>query len=107
MGLSILGLGTALPKFSVTQEQSLAFSLPLCCSDENQAELMQLIFAHSGVDRRYSTMLTGECTNGVIPQTFYPTEECGRGPTTAERMAAYVAHAPPLAVAAAQTAMAD
>ena len=59
MSLSISGLGTALPRFSVTQEQSLAYSLPLCCSDENQAELMQLIFTHSGVKRRYSMMFTG------------------------------------------------
>jgi predicted naringenin-chalcone synthase len=107
MTLSIAGLGTALPKFSVTQEQSLAYSLPLCCADENQAELMQLIFLHSGVKRRYSMMITGEPGEGVIPQTFYPTEACGRGPTTAERMAAYATHAPTLAITAARKAMAE
>jgi predicted naringenin-chalcone synthase len=107
MSLSISGLGTALPCFSVTQEQSLAYSLPLCCFDENQAELMQLIFMHSGVKRRYSMMITGEPGNGVVPQIFYPTEACGRGPTTGERMAEYARHAPTLAVAAAKNAMAD
>jgi predicted naringenin-chalcone synthase len=107
MSLTISGLGTALPRFSVTQEQSLAYSLPLCCSDENQAELMQLIFLHSGVKRRYSMMITAEPADGLIPQIFYPTEACGRGPTTAERMAAYVAHAPTLAVTASQKALAE
>lgn len=107
MSLSISGLGTALPQFSITQEQSLAFSIPLCCADANQAELMQLIFAHSGVDRRYSMMLTGESTDGQISQTFYPTEACGRGPSTGTRMEAYVTHAPPLAIAASKKALAD
>jgi len=107
MSLSISGYGTALPPFSISQEAMAAFSRPLCCEDANQAELLHLIFSHSGVDRRYSTLLEGECKDGEVPQSLYPNQACGRGPSTGRRMQAYEAGAPPLAIAASQRAMAD
>lgn len=107
MSLSISGLGTALPPFSISQEASFAHSRRVCCEDGNQAELLQLIFAHSGVNRRYSMLLKNNCDNGNVVQGFFPSEPCGRGPTTAERMQAYEVHAPTLAIAAAQKALDD
>ncbi|MGE5191959.1 MAG: type III polyketide synthase [Deltaproteobacteria bacterium] len=106
MSLSISGIGTALPPFSITQEAMAAFSEPLCCEDANQAELSQLIYANSGVRRRYSVLLGADCQSPPVPQTFYPTRDCGRGPTTGHRMRQYEASAPPLAVAASQKALA-
>jgi predicted naringenin-chalcone synthase len=106
MSLVISGIGTALPPFWITQEAMADFSQPFCCEDENQAELLQLIFAHSGVRRRYSMLLHGNCTGAPVPQTMYPTVNCGRGPSTGVRMAEYEKNAPPLAIAAAKNALA-
>jgi predicted naringenin-chalcone synthase len=106
MSLSISGVGTALPPFTITQEAMAAFSEPLCCEDANQAELSQLIYAHSGVRRRHSVLLEADCQAPPVPQTFYPTHDCGRGPTTGRRMQEYEASAPPLAIAASQKALA-
>jgi predicted naringenin-chalcone synthase len=106
MSLSISGIGTALPPFSITQEAMAAFSEPLCCEDANQAELSQLIYAHSGVRRRHSVLLTADCQAPPVPQSFYPTRDCGRGPSTGRRMQQYETSAPPLALAAAQKALA-
>lgn len=107
MSLSISGLGTAVPQFSIAQEAMAAFSSRLCCNDVRQAERLQLIFAHSGVNRRYSTLLEGESTDGNVPQSLYSLDAKGRGPTTGRRMQAYEAGAPPLAIAAAKNALAD
>jgi predicted naringenin-chalcone synthase len=107
MSVSISGIGTALPPFSITQEAMAAFSQPLCCEDINQAELSQLIFAHSGVRRRHSVLLSEDCLELPVPQAFYPDAGRGRGPTTGRRMQEYEASAPPLAIAASQTALAD
>ena len=70
MSLSISGLGTALPKFSVTQEQSLAFSLPLCCSDENQAELMR---SARIVPEQENGKVVGIRLFGIRPETLLGT----------------------------------
>jgi predicted naringenin-chalcone synthase len=106
MSLVISGIGTALPPFWITQEAMAAFSQPFCCEDENQAELLQLIFAHSGVRRRYSMLLNGNCAEGPVPQSMYPVIDCGRGPSTGVRMHEYEKNAPPLAVAASKNALA-
>ncbi len=106
MSLSIAGVGTALPPFWIAQEAMAAFSEPLCCEDANQAELSQLIYAHSGVRRRHSVLLGADCQAPPVPQTFYPTHNCRRGPTTGQRMQQYEAGAPPLAIAASQKALA-
>jgi len=107
MSLSIAGLGTALPPFSISQDQIAAFSRPLCCDDANQAELFSLIFQHAGVNRRHSVLQLGECEKTFVPQSFYPLRDCGRGPSTARRMQEYETAAPPLAIAAARKALDD
>lgn len=105
MSLSIAGLGTALPPFSISQETFAAFLQPLCCEDENQAELLQLIFAHAAVRKHYSALLEGECREGFVPQSFFPLSDCDRGPSTGKRMQMYEAAAPPLARSASARAL--
>src|SRR6516165_6419798 len=51
-------------------------------------------------------LLHGNCTGAPVPQTMYPTVNCGRGPSTGVRMAEYEKNAPPLAIAAAKNALA-
>ena len=105
MSLSISGLGTALPPFSVTWEQMAAFTRSFCCQDAKQAEILRLLYARSGVRRKHSALLLGECHDGKVPQDFYPETNCGRGPSTGRRMEAYEKLAPPLAREASQKAL--
>ena len=105
MDLSIAGLGTALPPFSISQELFAAYVQPYCCLDAEQAEVFQAIFAHAGVRRRHSVLLEGECKGGVVPHSFLKPVNCGRGPTTGRRMEIYETEAPPLAVAAGRKAL--
>jgi predicted naringenin-chalcone synthase len=105
MSLSISGLGTALPPFSITCEQIAAFTSSFCCENADQAELLRLLFARSGVRRKHSVVLQGECRDGQVPQDFYPETNCGRGPSTGRRMQAYETFAPPLALEASQKAL--
>jgi len=107
MSLSISGLGTALPPFSITLEQMAVFIRSFCCQDAEQAELLQLLFARSGVRRKHSVILQGECRDGLVPQDFYPATNCGRGPSTGRRMQAYEEFAPPLAMSASQSALSE
>ena len=107
MSLSISGLGTALPPFSITWEQMAAFTQSLCCQDAAQAELLRLMFARSGVRRKHSVVLQGECRDGLVPQDFYPVTNCGRGPSTGRRMEAYETFAPPLAMEASRKALSE
>src|SRR5262249_30865476 len=67
----------------------------------------QLIYTHSGVHRRHSVVLQDNCQEPPYPQSFYPTESCGRGPSTGRRMQEYADCAPPLAVAASEKALAE
>jgi predicted naringenin-chalcone synthase len=107
MSLSISGLGTALPPFSITCEQMAAFTRSFCCQDADQAELLRLLFARSGVRRKHSVILQGECRDGLVPQDFYPAVNCGRGPSTGQRMQAYEKFAPPLAMEASRKALSE
>jgi predicted naringenin-chalcone synthase len=107
MSLSIRGVGTALPPFTFSQEAIAGFSRATCCEDADQAEFSQLIYTHSGVHQRHSVVLRDNCQEPPYPQSFYPTEGCGRGPSTGRRMQEYADCAPPLAVAASERALAE
>jgi predicted naringenin-chalcone synthase len=107
MTLSIAGLGTALPPYSITSDLMAAFCSPFCCENAEQAEQLSLIFAKSGVRKKHSVVLEGECRDGLFPQSFYPQTSGERGPSTGQRMQAYEAAAPALAQEAAQRALAE
>ncbi len=107
MTFSITGIGAALPPFSLTSEQLATFTTPLCCQTPAQAEMLRMLFAHSGVRRRHSALLEGESIGSDVRQSFYPTAGGSRGPSTGRRMQAYEQFAPPLAIQAAQAALTE
>ena len=96
-----------MPPFSVTWEQMADFTRSFCCDNAEQAELLRLLYARSGVRRKHSALLLGECRDGLVQQDFYPETNCGRGPSTGRRMQAYEALAPPLALEASQKALTE
>jgi len=57
MNARIIGLGTALPKFSVTQAISAEMSAPLCCTTDEELRLFEVLYRRSRVRSRYSVLL--------------------------------------------------
>jgi predicted naringenin-chalcone synthase len=106
MSFAIRGLGTALPRYALTQDETAAAIKTFFCQTEEQAQLLPVLFRRAGVKSRYSVLIKG------LPgesnwQTFYPpsTGPDDRGPKTSERMDAYRNEAPLLAFQAAGRAL--
>jgi len=107
LSLQILGMGTALPEIAITQEHAAKASEAFLCSTENQRRVLHRLFRMSGVEKRHSVILEREA-GGAITQSFYPAKQNAEehGPGMAARMQKYEQHAPKLALAAAQRALA-
>ena len=111
MPLVLHGLGTALPPDGVTQTESLKSAQVLGHPAIRSASWLPAIYAKSGVRTRFQVLgrpfvndlLTGTRVSG---SPFLPGDD-PLGPTTAQRMAMYAEHAPPLACEAAANALAD
>ena len=108
MTTCILGIGTALPGESLSQEEAAEIAVGLSCRTPEQSETLRRLYRLSGVERRHSVLLEPR-QNGTSLQTFYqpPAGETDGGPTTKARMQAYATHAPRLAGRAARAALAD
>ncbi len=112
MGLAIAGLGTAVPANHATQDEALVLARIVCCRTEEQATWLPGLYAHSGVRKRHmvfgpDTVRDAHDGTRLSGSPFLPTGTPGdRGPTTGERLRHYTEHAGPLAVAAADQALA-
>ena len=120
---AICGMGTALPPFAVDQHAAAAFATMLVPEGSGSARLLEALYRRSGVERRYSVVL--ETDRASTPVTDLPStagdiaaalqarqqlfaaahDASDLGPTTAQRMAFYRAHAGTLAAQAARTAL--
>ncbi len=120
MSLSILGLGTALPPHTMTQEAALEMSHDIICQDERQRRLMRVLFKKAAVKNRHTAVphpIAYEWYDEDSRQheeqsgngTPRPTNESGNGfvawgPTTRQRMQLYADNAGPLAKTAVERA---
>ena len=97
----ILGIGTAVPAYSSSQELALDLALQKLEPDRRQERLLRMLFQRSGIKKRH----------GVLPPEMYwwsrVTDESGQPhiPSTGERMQQYAEHAPGLAQTAAERAL--
>lgn len=96
MPLAIVGLGTALPDYALSQEQA-ARVMQTLLADESKARLVPILFRQAGLQRRHLVRFSDEIVNALLAG--------GSGPTTRERMQAYVGEAAPLALRSAQGAL--
>src|SRR5438067_618882 len=110
MSCAIVGLGTALPNFSLTQEQAAAVAQVLCLSEE-QAPVVPVLYRQTEISRRHMVlnhhivmdMLSGTRTSESV---FLPSGQPNdHGPTTRQRMRRYVEEAGPLAIQASRAAL--
>lgn len=108
MPLSLLGIGTAMPVRSIAQDDAAELAKAFCCRTEEHARLLPLLYKRTRIHQRSSVLL--EEADGAGPrQSFFAPAigEAVHGPTTGQRMQRYAQEAAPLALAAAQRALAD
>ena len=103
MGLSLLGLGTAVPARSIDQGASALLSQELLSKMGERGGLIGAIFRRSGIEKRHSVLLQG----GPVIQEFFRPAACelDGGPTTRERMERYDRCALPIALKASRRAL--
>ncbi len=114
MRTDILGIGTALPCGSLTQDQAVGAAVRLRGMDPNTdgartAHLLHALYRRSGVQKRHSILLRDGDEDPFDRQTFYRVAESidGRGPTTGQRMQRFEETAPGIASQACQQALSE
>ncbi len=108
MSLAILGIGTATPSRSISQEEAAILAKHFCCRNPEEEKFLETLYERTSVRRRSSVLL--EAGGGERAQPFFSSMvegEWGRGPTTEERMDRYAREAGPLACEAARRALRD
>lgn len=94
---AILAVGTATPAHTLTQAAAADEAAARCATDKHRARLLHRLYQTTAIERRGSVLTQAEI--------FFPPEPATRGPTTAQRMAAFERHAPPLAGEACRAAL--
>jgi predicted naringenin-chalcone synthase len=112
MSLAIIGMGTALPSTRLSTAEAERVARALCCSAPDQAELASVLYRQAGIVTRHS-LFERRIVDDVLEGTrhtgspYLPGASGAHGPSTAVRMATYEEHALPLALRAAEAALAD
>ena len=103
-GVGILGIGTAVPPFTLDQAEAARFASLLSSHNQEQTRLVGVLYRRSGVRQRQLAFLDAQPRGGeTVPELqslFHetrPDATCRLGPTTADRMAYYAARSVPLA----------
>ncbi|MBI2431291.1 MAG: type III polyketide synthase [Candidatus Hydrogenedentes bacterium] len=109
MKVVLWGMGTALPRFAMGQEEAAKAAALISGHSEEEAQRLVKLYRITGISRRYSVLIDH---NGGGPlherQSFFPrAAESAQGPGIGQRMDRYEREAPPLAVEAAGRALAQ
>lgn len=106
MNVQIIGIGAAVPDHQIAQSDAAEQASQLSCQTQTQQRLLKTLYRRAGVRTRHSVVLESDTNGRPAQQSFY-TSLTSQGPSTAARMQAYEMHATPLAVAAAERALAS
>ena len=101
--IAILGIGTALPRYSITQEEAVQLTQTFDPAGKEDVRLLTALYRRTRVKERGSVLLEGQ--DGARQQSFFEFEMNGRGPTTGARMRRYMEEAPVLAMEASVKAL--
>lgn len=103
----ILALATAVPRYSITQDDAAPIAATFHSLDEAGALRLRSLYRRTQVDRRGSVVLDSD--SELPRQTFFPPAQDleDDGPTTADRMERYRVESAELAVSAATKAIAQ
>jgi predicted naringenin-chalcone synthase len=107
MSLDILGVGTAVPRYFILQEDAARLASSFVDTEGRRERALRALYRRTGVSKRHSVMLEANEGTAHERQTLYPpsTGPDDPGPTTEVRMSRYERDAPDLAIAAARTAL--
>ncbi|QDU93818.1 type III polyketide synthase [Lignipirellula cremea] len=107
MSIVIAGIGLATPPLSIAQRDAADAAKTFVYGRESEVALLPALYRMTMVKRRSSVLLEPP-DEQTYRQSFYPPAQSieDRGPTTAERMKRYAVEAPPLALHAANRALA-
>lgn len=107
MSIILRGLGTASPAGSIAQADAAELAKSRCCTTDDQARLLPVLYRRTRVHRRGSVLL--RAGGSAAAQQFFPPALAveDHGPTTRERMERYAQEAAPLALDAARRALAE
>jgi predicted naringenin-chalcone synthase len=107
MSFRISGVGTAVPRELITQDDAARLAIELAGQMECHAPAIQTLYRKTGVRKRHSTLITSSTNGQPATQTFFPiaTDSDDRGPTTGDRMRCYEQAALDLAAQAARVAL--
>ena len=108
MSLCIKGIGTAVPRHCIAQEDLAEVAGRFCGLNDKQRRMLPTLYRHAGVKKRHSVVLAGPSNRDAAGQSFYQSVEIGgpNGPSTADRMRVYAECATPLAADACRRALA-
>jgi predicted naringenin-chalcone synthase len=106
MTCTIVGMGTALPRFSIGQQESAHYAALFTGATEDEKRRLPVLYRMSGVDTRHSVLLDGP-EGAEVRQSFFPEPDSAEdeGPTIALRMQRYEIEAPRLATDASRGAL--
>jgi prepilin-type processing-associated H-X9-DG protein len=106
MRFSILGQGTAVPVYSISYEEAVAYAQHAFCQTEEQERQIKILYRMTGVQTRNCCVLDGP-PDMPDRQTFFPAPNgsAKMGPSIRERMAKYENDALPLALQACRQAL--
>ena len=109
MALKIVGIGTAVPEFSMTQDDVAEINKLFCHGGDDRLRLIPALYRRAGVRTRHSVLLQQSRGEPLARQSLYfqASHEGDGGPTTRQRMEVYEREAPGLAVGAACRAIED
>ena len=109
MSFRLSGIGTAVPKHSISQTDAAKSWASLAGVDGKKARTIQALYRRSGVKKRHSSLLEGSGNgSGPIQSLFEPAKNSeDRGPSTEARMKRFESDAPALAKSSAQAALSD
>jgi predicted naringenin-chalcone synthase len=109
MSFRIAGIGTAVPRELITQEDAARLAIELAGKGAQQNATVEALYRRAGVRKRHSTVITSSTNGRPATQSFFAVAEHSgdRGPTTGERMRYYESVALDLAARAAKDALRD
>jgi len=107
MSFQLKGIGTAIPRESITQDDAVRMAIELAGTGSQPGAAVGALYRRSGVQKRHSAVITSSTNGRPATQSFFPvaTSPRDRGPSTADRMRFYEEHIGELAERATRQAL--
>lgn len=106
MSFTVLGTGTATPKYSITQSDAAQMAARFAYADDTQGQYLQRLYRLTGVEQRHSVVLSAGAGDSSTVDFYHDAEDAeDTGPDLAARMVRYEVEAPQLSEQAARKAL--